>query len=153
MSFTDGFEAIDKIKKAGSQLSETVSRVEALGSNMSDMQKLQSDIGALLSQLEAATSTLQKTAQALSDERKELEDIVRGLPALAEGAVEKKLKEIVEGLEARFLDRLRDELSDTRSTLRDALENNARRQNVQLEETKADIISEMPRTLFGQRGR
>ena len=56
-------------------------------------------------------------------------------------------------LETRFSDRLRDELKDTRLAMRDAMEVNSRSQETKLETAVREIVSEMPRGLFGRRGK
>lgn len=48
---------------------------------------------------------------------------------------------------------LRDELKDTRQALRDAMEVNARTLEGKLDTASRDIVAEMPRTLFGRRGK
>ena len=56
-------------------------------------------------------------------------------------------------METRFSDRLRDELKDTRLAMRDAMEVNYRSFETKLESVTRDIISEMPRSIFGRRGK
>jgi hypothetical protein len=75
------------------------------------------------------------------------------LPAVVEGVVAQNMNSISAELEARLTDRLRDELKDTRATLRDAFENHATTQKSKIDEARREIIAEMPRTLFGRRGR
>jgi len=67
--------------------------------------------------------------------------------------VEEKLTGILVQLEARITERMRDELKDTRTTLREAIEIGVGRTEANLEGARKEIIAEMPRSLFGRRGR
>jgi chromosome segregation ATPase len=153
MSFRDGFEAVDKIKSAGLQLSEIVAKVEALEDRLAEMRRVQSETDALLVQARTTISALEKAAHGLSSDYEKLERLALCLPAMVEEIVQKNMNAISAELEARLTDRLRDELKDTRTTLRDAFENHASTQASKLDEVRTEIISEMPRTLFGRRGR
>ncbi len=79
--------------------------------------------------------------------------VLDGLPKLFEKAIELKLKSLLSELETRLADRLREELKDTRLTMRDAMEVNSRSQDTKLEAIAREIISEMPRSIFGRRGK
>ncbi len=153
MSFKDGFDAVEKIKTAGLQLTETVAKLEAAEESLSEMRNIQLETNALLSQAKSTFTALEKAATGLSSDYERLEKLALGLPATVEKIVEEKMNSIAAEFETRMTDRLREELKDTRATLRDAFEIHAGSQSSKLEEARAEIIAEMPRTLFGRRGR
>ncbi len=182
MSFNEGFEAIERIKASERTLGDSVQKIEALTQDLENLRRAQVGIEAVLEQAKATISMLETAANGLSSERAEFAKLAEHLPALTddvlanaeerlheqqaafvhlaeqmpamvERVVEKKMNEIALQLEARLSDRLRDELKDTRAALRDALEVNARGQEAQVNDARKDILAEMPRTLFGRRGR
>lgn len=182
MSFKDGFEAIAQVKASGLKLGEAVSRIEALETSLADLLEVQTGVEKMLVQAETTFTSLETAAAKLSSEWIEFQQLATTLPTmtgnvlteaeerlasqqraiallaerlpqLVEALVEQKLNIIIAHMEARLCDRLRDELKDTRTTLRDAFEVHARGQAAKLEEMKTEIFAEMPRTLFGRRGR
>jgi DNA repair exonuclease SbcCD ATPase subunit len=182
MSFDDGFEAIEKVKTSGQKLAEVVARIEQFEARLDALPDAQTKIEEMLDKATRAVASLQETANGMSAQREAfadlaqalpslVRDVVKGaedrfekqhaeisklandLPRLVEAVVEEKLTTILGQLEARITERLRDELKDTRTTLREAIEIGIGRGEANLEEARKDIIAEMPRSLFGRRGR
>jgi prophage DNA circulation protein len=182
MSFKEGFEAIDRIKISERTLGDSVQRIEALAQDLEDLRRAQAGMEAILEGAKAALMTLETAANGLLSGRAEFAKLAEHLPAMTddvlanaeerlhtqqaafvllaeqmpervEKLIEKKMNEIASQLEARLSDRLRDELKDTRAALRDAFEVKARGQEAQFDGARKEILAEMPRTLFGRRGR
>lgn len=179
MSFKEGFEAIGEIKSSGQRLGASVSKIEALEVKLTDALNALSEVESALNRAstvfdgaEKATAALQKTGVELAEQSKRLPEqaevavlraeeqvshqldrinaVVDGLTKLVENAIEKKLEAKFDALASRFSLALRDELKDTRSTLRDAMEVNSASLEKNLEGTAKEIIAEMPRGLFGR---
>ena len=182
MSFTEGFTAIENIKNSGQKLSDTVDRIEALETKLEGLLQAHSQLEILLNKisgafvvLERSTTDLSKhydtfTQQAgslpnqvgsaieqaeerIAEHQARMTTILDGLPNLLEQAIEQKLQIKISDLETKISDKLRDELKDTRQALRDAMEVNARSLDGKLDTVSRDIMAEMPRTLFGRRGK
>lgn len=182
MSFKEGFEAIEDIKKSGLKLSDTLDRIEALENKLSGLLSAQTQLETIIDRIATALGGMETASKDLSEnydaftqqasllpnqvdqviERAEerikehqakLTILLDELPELVDQTIEKKLQTKISDLETRLSDRLRDELKDTRQALRDAMEVNARTLEVKLDTSSRDIIAEMPRTLFGRRGR
>jgi predicted transcriptional regulator len=153
MTFEDGFEAIASIKTSGSRLQETVSRLEVLEERLERLDKSQLRLDAVLKEARAAVGEMSSAAKELSAENAKLVRWTKSLPELVTQTVEKRLLAVASDLEVRLTDCIRNELRDTRATLRDAFENGAVRSEKTLLATKEDIIAEMPRGLFGRRGK
>lgn len=182
MSFKDSFEAVAQIKASGSKLSAAVERIEALEGNLAELRKVQSGVEAMLEDAKTSFGSLEAAAAGLSSERLEFQKVASALPIMAddilaqaeerliqrqesvarlveklpemvEALIEQKLASMMLQMENRLADRIRDDLKDTRSTLRDAFEVNARTHEAKLGEIRTEIIAEMPRTLLGRRGR
>jgi ABC-type transporter Mla subunit MlaD len=96
---------------------------------------------------------LAEAEKRIVDQQVAMASLVADMPARIERVVEQKLIALMSQSETRISDRLRDELKDTRMALRDAMEVNSRTQETKLESAVKDIIAEMPRGLFGRRGR
>lgn len=181
MSFKEGFAAIEDVKASGRKLSEAVARIEQLETSIGELRKVQAGVEAMLLRAEASFDALIKTAADISGECKEFQkvaitlptltdnilveaedrlieqqeaftEIAKTLPTMVEAAVSRKFTSISSQMESRIAERLREELKKTRSSLCDALNLNSREREVTLEEMKAVILAEMPRTLFGRRG-
>lgn len=182
MSFEEGFDAITKVKASAQKLSDSVDRIAQLESDLDGLQEAHADIKLLLDNAKTTLSTLELAAKGLVDQREQVEDlantlpshiqeilsaaegrlvkqhaelerVIHDIPVLIEGVVEKKLETIVFQLETRMTERLRDEMKDTRTTLREAFEINASRVNASLDETRKELLAEMPRSILGRRGR
>lgn len=182
MSFKESFEATAQIKASGRKLTEAVERIATLETSLADLQKVQSGVEAMLEQAKTSFTALEAAAAGLSSERLEFQKfastlptmtddvlaqaeerlgahqeslarLAEKLPSMVEAVIEQKLAGMLSQMESRLADRIRDDLKDTRSTLRDALEVNTRAQDAKLVEFKAEILAEMPRTLFGRKGR
>ena len=182
MSFKESFEATAQIKASGRKLTEAVERIAALETSLAELRKVQSDVEAMLEQAKTSFVALEAAAAGLSSERLEFQKfasalptmtddvlaqaeerliaqqasfarLAERLPSMVEVLVEQKLAGMMSQMESRLADRIRDDLKDTRSTLRDAFEVNARAQDTKLGEVRAEILAEMPRTLLGRRGR
>lgn len=153
MSFKEGFDAIEKVKASGQKLSEAVGRIEALELQLHGLREAQAGVEAMLAKAKSTFSTLSESANGLAEQSKYIEVLAQDLPAMVETVVEQKLLAIVAQMEARLSERLRDELKDTRTTLREAFEINSGRNEAQFEATRKEILAEMPRTLFGRKGR
>ena len=179
MSFEKGFEAIEEITNSSDKLLSYVNKVEALEARLSKSVDLISRLESALqsadnafSGAENATLALKKSsediealAQSLPDHAEaaifrseeriskhidQMTKVLSSLPELLESAVAKKLDGKFEELEVRVSNSLREELKDTRAALRDAMEVNARNQVSHLEAMSENLISEMPRGLFGR---
>jgi hypothetical protein len=182
MTFEDGFEAIEKVKMSGQKLSDIVERIEQFERRLETLPDAQVKLDALFEKTEAAAMAMSEAARDLVTQRDAFLGLAKALPSLVqvmvkdaelllekqhaetaratseltqivEAVVDQKLTSILVGLEARVTERLRDELKDTRTTIREAIEVGTRRGEVSLDEARKDIIAEMPRSLFGKRGR
>lgn len=153
MTFEDGFAAIASIQSSGGRLTDAIARLEELEERLARLDKSQVKLDALLVATKASVTDMASAAKVLAAEHEKLVKWTSDLPALVSDVVEKKMISIASDLESRFTNRLRDELSDTRSTLRNAYENGVTKSEKTLLETKEDLIAEMPRGLFGRRGR
>lgn len=182
MSLRDGFTAIEEIKISGQKLSDTVAKIENLEPKLDGLIQVQSKLeevltrtGLVFADLERSSGDLSKQFEAItgqvnlvptqvdaaiaraenliSDHQLQMKAILDGLPKLFENAIELKLKSLLSELETRLADRLREELKDTRLTMRDAIEVHSRSQETKLEAIAREIISEMPRSIFGRRGK
>jgi uncharacterized coiled-coil DUF342 family protein len=181
MTFKEGFDAIDQVKASSQRLSETISRLERLESNLSELHEA---FRKLDTQVEEGRATLQAMTDAsrtlmmqqgeylnlakdlpvmvegllaaaeaeFSERANRLADAIDSLPNMVSAVVEKKFSALISQQEMRISDRVRDELKDTRTTLREAFENGAIRHATRLDEAKKEIIAEMPRGMFGRRG-
>lgn len=179
MSFKEGFEAIGEITTSSQRLGISVSKVEALEAELKAALKGLNDVEAALSKASTvfdgaskATTALQKSGLEMAEQSKRFPEeaqaavsraeelvssqidrmraVVDGLTKLVEDAVEEKLDTKFQAMEARFNVILRDELKDTRSTLRDAMEVNSASLEKHLADAVAEIVAEMPRGLFGR---
>ncbi len=182
MPFKDSFEAAAQIRASGSKLSAAVERIEALEGSLAELRKVQSGVEAMLEKAIATFGDLEAAAAGISNESLEFQKVaaafppmttevlaqaeerlvqrqetvaqlVEKLPAMVEALIEQKLAAMMSQMEKRLADGIRDDLKDTRSTLRDAFEVNVRNHEATLGEIKTEIIAEMPRTIFGRRGR
>jgi len=153
MTFEDGFAAIASIQSSGSRLTDAIAGLEELEEKIARLDKSQVKLDALLVATKASVTDMASAAKVLAAEHEKLAKWSQGLPSLVSDAVEKKMMSIAADLESRFTNKLRDELSDTRSTIRNTYENGVTKSEKALLETKEDIIAEMPRGLFGRRGR
>lgn len=182
MSFKAGFEAIEDIKNSSRKLSGTLGRIEALENKLAGLLEAQTQLEGLIDKIATALGSFESASADLSEhygaftqqarslpnqvdqviERAEerikeyqskVTTLLNELPELLDQTIEKKLQTKISDLETRLSDRLRDELKDTRQALRDAMEVNARTLEGKLEAASRDIVSEMPRTLFGRRGK
>ena len=181
MSFQEGFEAIEKVKSSTLRLSDTVTRVEALEVRLATLRETQDGIATLATQLTDNLSILQNAAKGLSGQKVAFEEfaatlptlvetvladaearieeqqddmarLVRELPTILETVVERKLSALMSQLETNLSARLQDELRDTRATMREAIEVSASRNEARIDAARKDIITNMPRTIFGRRG-
>lgn len=182
MTFKEGFEAIEQIKNSGRNLGNSVERIEALAQSLEGLRVIQAGVETALGQAKEAFASLAHSAEGLSEELEQFKKLAQTLPEttedvltqaekrlknqqaevsqladkmpqLVEKVVEEKLSTIVMHMEGRLSNSLRDELKDTRAALRDAFEVNVRAQDKKLDDFRKDILAEMPRTLFGRRGR
>ncbi len=182
MSFKEGFEAIEDIKNSSLKLSDTLGRIEALERKLSGLLDAQTQLEGLIDRISTALGSVESSSADLSEnygtftqqvsslpdqvdlaiERAEerikeyqakMTTLLNELPELLDQTIEKKLQTKISDLETRLSDRLRDELRDTRQALRDAMEVNARTLEGKLDTASRDIVAEMPRTLFGRRGK
>jgi len=182
MSFKEGFEAIAQIKSSGRTLGDSVEKIEALAQGLEDLRLVQAGVETMLDQAKAAFASLASSTEGLSKEREQFgklaqtlpiltDDVLvqaeerlhtqqeafallaKQMPLLVEKAVEEKLSEMVTQMESRLSNMLRDELKDTRTAMRDAFEVSARAQDTRIDDARNEILAEMPRTLFGRRGR
>lgn len=96
---------------------------------------------------------LVQAEERLQTQQAEISRLAKQMPLLVEKVVEEKLSTIVMHMEGRLSNLLRDELKDTRAAMRDAFEVSARAQDKKLDDARNEILAEMPRTLFGRRGR
>jgi chromosome segregation ATPase len=181
MTFKEGFAAIDQVKASSQRLSETLARLERLENNLSELHKAYENLDNQVEQSRATLQTVTDVSKALMMQQGEYLNLARDLPVMVEGVlaaaeaefskrvgkladaieslpnmveavVEKKLSALISQHEVHMSDRVRDELKDTRATLREAFENGANRHEARLEEAKKNIIAEMPRGMFGRRG-
>jgi DNA repair exonuclease SbcCD ATPase subunit len=181
MTFKEGFAAIDQVKASSQKLSETISRLERLENNLSELHKAYEKLNSQVDESKAALRTVTDVSKALSMQQSEYINLAKDLPVMVEGilaaaeaefstranklagaieslptmveaVIEKKLSDLISQHEIRISDRVRDELKDTRATLREAFENGAARHEARLSDAKRDIIAEMPRGMFGRRG-
>lgn len=182
MSFKEGFDAIRDIKNSSLKLSDTLGRIEALENKLSGLLHTQTQLEGLIDRIAASLGSVERSSTDLSEnydaftkqanslpdqvdlaiERAEerikeyqakMTTLLSELPDLLDQAIEKKLQAKLSDLETRVSDRLRDELKDTRQALRDAMEVNARALEGKVDTASRDIVAEMPRTLFGRRGK
>ncbi|MFC7739095.1 hypothetical protein ACFQX4_25705 [Roseomonas sp. GCM10028921] len=182
MPFKEGFEAIDQIKKSGQQLGETIARLERLEDNLSLLREAHEKLDGQLGESRSTLQIMTEASRALAEQQAEylklarklpdlvestlaaaeadfsarvrkLVDTVERLPSIVEVVVEQKLSALISHQEGRLSERFRDELRDTRVTLRETLENSANRHEARLDELKKDIVAELPRGIFGRRGR
>lgn len=182
MSFKEGFEAIEDIKNSSLKLSDTLGRIEALENKLAGLLEAQTQLERIIDRIATTLGSVENSSADLSEhygaftqqasslpdqvdqtiERAEgrikeyqskVTTLLNELPELLEQTIEKQLQAKISDLETRLSDRLRDELKDTRQALRDAMEVNARTLEGKLETASRDIVSEMPRTLFGRRGK
>lgn len=192
MSFEEGFDAIARVKASGEKLGETINRIAALESWLTELRAAQNGAGEIFEQAKTAIQGLgeisgeiavqqkalaeevdalpaliqqllstaenrlaqqqEKTEQMLAQQQRETERILAQLPTVVDAAIETKLTAIVAQMEVRLNERLRDELKDTRTTLRETLEYGNSRTDMRLDEMKKDIIAQLPRGLFSRRG-
>lgn len=182
MTVKEGFVALENIKQSSQKLSDSVAKISALESKLEGLLQSQAQLETLIFRISTAIENVEKSsldlsrhyelfvqeAQALPDsitstiekaderfalQHAKLTEIINGLPNLLEQAVEKKLQGIINEMEGRLSEKLRDELKDTRQALRDAMEVNARNLDEKIDAFSRDIIAEMPRTILGKRGR
>ena len=182
MTFKEGFEAIEQINKSGRKLGDFVERIEGLTQSLEELRSVQAGVETALAHAKETFASLANSAEGLSGDQErfqklaqklpetteevleqaekrvkiqqaEVSKLVNRMPQLVESVVKKELNAILMQLEGRLSNLLRDELKDTRSALRDAFEVNARAQDTKLDSFRQEIIAEMPRTLFGRRGR
>lgn len=182
MSLKDGYAAISQIQASGQKLGEVIGRIESLERKLADLSTLQGQIVALLTDAKAVFSKMELASEGLSkrhdlfealteavpnlvtesladaeeritEQQTALAAVADDMPTLVERVVQEKLTGLMTQLETRISAHLRDELKDTRSALRDAMEANARSHEAKLAATAEEIVSEMPRGLLGRRGR
>jgi len=181
MTFKEGFAAIDQVRASSQRLSEVIAQLERLENNLSELhkayEKLDNQVEEGRATLQAVTDVsrtlvmqqgeylnlakdlpvmvegiLAAAEAEFSTRANQLADAIESLPNMVEAVIEKKLSALISQQEIRISDRVRDELKDTRATLREAFENGANRHEARLSEAKRDIIAEMPRGMFGRRG-
>lgn len=179
MSFKEGFEAIGEIKTSGQRLSVSVSNIEALEVKLTAALNVLTDVEVALDKAstvfidsEKATIALQKSGSEVAEQSKLLPKeaeaavarveerisnqmdhmtaIIEGLTKLVADVVEEKLDTKFKAMETHFKLILRDELKDTRSALRDAMRVNSTNLEKNIDDASREIISEMPRGLFGR---
>ena len=182
MSLRDGFTAIEEIKISGQKLSDTVAKIENLEPKLEGLIQVQSKLeevltrtGLVFADLERSSGDLSKQFEAITgqvnlvptqvdaaiaraenlilDHQVQMKAVLDSLPKLFEKAIELKLQSLLSKLETRLADSLREELKDTRLTMRDAIEVNSRSLERKLDTASREIVAEMPRTLFGRRGK
>lgn len=180
MSFEEGFDAIAKVKASGEKLGETVNRIAELEGWLSQLYQAHNQAEDVFKKAALAIDSLQHAVAEITERQKELQEEVQTLPeavrqvllsadqrlaaqqeenarmmaqfpAMINDAIDTKLTAIVSQMEVRLSERLRDELKDTRITLRDTLEYGNNRTEMRLDEIKKEIIAELPRGLFGRR--
>ncbi|AML52831.1 hypothetical protein [Falsihalocynthiibacter arcticus] len=164
MTFKDGFDAVDRIKGAGEKLSETIIRLEKLEGILGKMDSERANISLLITDSSSAISELSVAVTQLieaqtaftiqaSAQLTGLKEATERLPSQTEFIVSQKLDDISEYLEARLTERFREELKDTRASLRDSVEAGLSGYDKRIADLKSEIVAEMPKTLFGRRGR
>jgi chemotaxis regulatin CheY-phosphate phosphatase CheZ len=153
MKIEDGFKAVDSIKNSSKKLSDSILRIEELEQKLAALETLTTDLKSLLAQASEVFLKLGESAGDLEAGKIKIAKAIDGLPALTASVVEKNLAKLVSSLETRMIDRLNQELKETRTTLRESHENSATNLEKLLEKTSQDIIAEMPKTIFGRRGR
>lgn len=182
MSLKDGYAAISQIQASGQRLGDAIGRIEELERKLTELATLQARVETLLTDTKAALIRMDAASEGLSqrherfdalteavptlvgkvladaeerisEQQTALAAVADDMPTLVERVVQEKLTGLMAQFETRISTTLRDELKDTRSTLRDALEANARSLEAKLTTTVQDIVAEMPRGILGKRGR
>lgn len=148
----DGYEAIQKIRSSQSRLSELVEEFEHVNEELVAFKKAGEKLRAEQKKFEDAASKIQETADELRQKQDALQQGLETLPEIVRLAVSEAVQREWVAAEGRLMDRVRDELKDTRSSLRDTVLNGTASFDKKISDVFDKIISEMPRTIFGKRG-
>jgi len=153
MSIEDGFKAVDSIKRSSEKLSDTIIKIEELERKLSELDALSTDLKSLLEDSPEVFLKLTEGVDELAAAKTKITKAVGSLPSLTSKAVEAHLRKLLSEFETKMNNRWNQELKETRTTLREAFENHANRMEKVYENSTKKIIEEMPRTIFGKRGK
>ncbi|SQC93525.1 Uncharacterised protein [Cedecea neteri] len=117
-----------------------INKVEEFRNLLTDVHEAQKNAGSIFEQAKITIAALTEKSAEIQKQQADIENSLSRLPGIVDDVIEQRLSRIIEQMEIRISERLRDELKETRTTLREAHESRAAQTESQMEKIKVTSL-------------
>ena len=139
-SIEAGYEAVSKIKEAQVKLTDLIEQAAKLSDGVVTLQEVNEGLSASHTNFEATSASVKEAVDGLKD-------ILNELPNVIEVKVSERVQAELAASEVRLIEKTRNELQDTRSTIRETLNNNMSKIDGILSELGSDLKASNDKTI------